>query len=296
MQHVTLRVTLSLIALTAFDGAVGQELSGRYVGADDASITLTLSESASGAITGSVTDPETSLAINALRRGDVFFGTVGAAGASLPLSASVRGDRIVVTIGPAEESMIIAFTRATAARDGAAAAGNDRAPGPVGGVGRRVFVNGQQLTDAELAQVERGQQARIQDANYWYDRVLGAWGIDGGPTLGFVAAGLDLGGPLSANASGGGTGVFVNGRELHPIDMLALQRITGPIVPGRYFIPNMGLAGLEGGPPLWNLSAMAAQSQSGGVTTWQGRMSSGFSDGTTGAVFLPNGGIVSTGE
>jgi hypothetical protein len=53
MQHVTLRVTLSLIALTAFDGAVGQELSGRYVGADDASITLTLSESASGAITGS---------------------------------------------------------------------------------------------------------------------------------------------------------------------------------------------------------------------------------------------------
>ena len=69
-----------------------------------------------------------------------------------------------------------------------------------------------------------------------------------------------------------------------------------------YFITADGLAGLEGGPPLWNLAALAAQAQSqaqgGGSNTWQSRVTggSGFSDGTTGAVFLPNGGIVSTGN
>jgi hypothetical protein len=114
--------------------------------------------------------------------------------------------------------------------------------------------------------------------------------------LGFTLPGLDLGGPLAADASGRGTNVFVNGRELHLYDVLALQQITGPILPGRYFITSQGLAGYEGGPPMWNIAAMAAQaSGGGGSNTWQSRMSSGFSDGPTGAVFLPDGGIVSTG-
>jgi hypothetical protein len=117
--------------------------------------------------------------------------------------------------------------------------------------------------------------------------------------MGFIAAGLDLGGPLRSDASGGGTSVFVNGRALHPTDLAALQRITGPINPGRYFINAQGLAGYEGGPPQWNLVAMAGAQGGGGggSSTWQSRLgSSGFSDGTTGAVFLPNGGIVSTGN
>ena len=93
--------------------------------------------------------------------------------------------------------------------------------------------------------------------------------------------------------------IFVNGRELHPYDVYALQSVTGPILPGRYFITAEGLAGYEGGPPLWNLLALAAQSGGGagggGSNTWQSRITgaSGFSDGDSGAVFLPNGGIVS---
>ena len=103
---------------------------------------------------------------------------------------------------------------------------------------------------------------------------------------------------LQADASGGGTGIFVNGRELHAYDVLALQQITGPIMPGRYFITAEGLAGPEGGPALWNLRAMAAPAAGGGSNTWQSRITgaSGFSDGNTGAVFLPNGGIVSYGN
>jgi hypothetical protein len=32
-------------------------------------------------------------------------------------------------------------------------------------------------------------------------------------------------GPLQADASGGGTSVFVNGRELHPYDVMALRQL-----------------------------------------------------------------------
>jgi hypothetical protein len=170
---------------------------------------------------------------------------------------------------------------------------------PVPFVGNYVIVNGRELSAKELARIEADYGIHLNKADYWYDPVLGAWGVRGSPTLGFIAAGLKLGGPLHANASAGTTGVFVNGRQLPAADLLALQQLTGPIVPGRYFITAQGLSGYEGGVPQWNLAAMAAQSGgSGGSNTWQGRMtgSSGFSDGTTGAVFLPNGGIVSTGN
>jgi hypothetical protein len=161
-----------------------------------------------------------------------------------------------------------------------------------------VVINGTTLSPAELTRVQGAYRIRIPPGDYWYDKVLGAWGGRGGPTMGFIAPALDLGGSLKADASGSGTSVFVNGRALHAYDLLALQQITGPIAPGRYFITADGLAGLEGGPPLWNLAALAAQSQGGGSNTWQSRVTgaSGFSDGTTGAVFLPNGGIVSTGN
>ncbi|MBL8842428.1 MAG: hypothetical protein JNL90_12990 [Planctomycetes bacterium] len=159
-------------------------------------------------------------------------------------------------------------------------------------------INDRRLGDEELAQFEQAYRIRIPDADYWYDPVLGAWGGKGGPTAGLTLPGLDWGGPLRADASAGDTRVFVNGRELPRADLLALERITGPIVAGRYFITASGIAGFEGGPPLWDLNAMAAPAYGGGSNTWQSRIlgSSGFSDGTTSAVFLPNGGIVSTGE
>lgn len=179
------------------------------------------------------------------------------------------------------------------------AGGHQANTGKATAMQRNVVINDRQLTDQDLSQLEQAYGVRIGDANYWYDPVLGAWGLKGGPTLGFIAPGLNLGGRLSSDASGRGTYIFVNGRELHVQDVIALQRITGPIPPGRYFITAQGLAGYEGGPPQWNLLAMAqnaGSSSGGGSNTWQGMMSSGFSDGTTGAVFLPNGGIVSTGQ
>jgi hypothetical protein len=130
------------------------------------------------------------------------------------------------------------------------------------------------LTDETLIAYEQQYRIRIQNAEYWYDRTCGAWGLQGGPTLGFIPAGLDLGGPLQPEASGTGTGIFLNGREAHPQDVLALQSVLGPITPGRYFIDAQGNAGHEGGPPVVNLvvASRGAAARDGGGGTWHSNL------------------------
>jgi hypothetical protein len=116
---------------------------------------------------------------------------------------------------------------------------------------------------ARLQQLEQLSGVRLPDGAYWYDARSGAFGVWGGPTLTIVPAGLDLGGPMPANCSGGGTAVFVNGRELHPGDVAALQRIT-PVYPGRYWLDANGWVGYEGGGALINLFVLARQAQPNG--------------------------------
>jgi hypothetical protein len=128
----------------------------------------------------------------------------------------------------------------------------------------RVIVNGKRLGAAELARIEQTYRVKIEAAEYWYDRKTGAWGLRGGPTRGFVAPALELGGGMLApDASGGGTQVFVSGRELHPVDVAALQRCL-PVLPGRYWVGANGIGGYEGGPPLFNLPALCSQRPGGG--------------------------------
>ena len=67
---------------------------------------------------------------------------------------------------------------------------------------------------------------------------------------------------MPPNCSGGGTGVFVNGRELHPMDVTALQRII-PVVPGRFWLDARGNGGPEGGAATFNLIALAQQAGAG---------------------------------
>ncbi len=134
---------------------------------------------------------------------------------------------------------------------------------------RHVFVNAVQLPDTLLQALEQASRVRIPDGSYWYDRVSGAWGFSGGPTAGFTQAGLDIGGPLRVDASRGTTAVFINGRQLPLQDVLALQQLLGAVYPGRYWVDALGNAGLEGGPPLINLVAVAraraAQGYGGGA-------------------------------
>lgn len=120
---------------------------------------------------------------------------------------------------------------------------------PATGGGRpAVMVNGQPLS-ATMGQGLERMFGRIQPGSYWYDAMTGAWGPEGGPAAGWIAAGLPLPGPMPADASGGGsgrlTGVFINGRELHPTDVAALrQRLGRQPWPGRWWADASGRFGL----------------------------------------------------
>lgn len=133
----------------------------------------------------------------------------------------------------------------------------------------QVRINGVALTSAELADIETRVGSKIQPGAYWYDARCGAFGRDGGPALGVTLAGLPIRAPLKADASGGGTGVFINGRELHPLDVAALQACT-PVYPGRYWVDASGNGGFEGGPALFNLPALCSAARKSASATEDG--------------------------
>lgn len=121
---------------------------------------------------------------------------------------------------------------------------------------RQVSINRVALSTMDVNTLETRWNTHIQDGRYWYDKWSGAWGLEGGPALGMIPAGLTLGGPLPADASHGRTGVFVNGRELHLLDVASLMRIT-PVYRGRWWLDAQGNFGMEGGPVMGNLWAIA---------------------------------------
>ena len=50
-----------------------------------------------------------------------------------------------------------------------------------------------------------------------------------------------------ADASGTGTGVFINGREIHTVEVMRLMEMFGsPIQQGRYWLGADGVGGVEG--------------------------------------------------
>ncbi|MEQ8766005.1 MAG: hypothetical protein RL885_18955 [Planctomycetota bacterium] len=140
---------------------------------------------------------------------------------------------------------------------------------------RAVKINGRPIDAAKLLAFETLHGVRLPDGSYWYDRHSGALGVFGGPCTGYARAGLDFGGPMPANCSGGGTGVFVNGRELHRMEVLLLSQVA-TVYRGRYTLDSAGNVGIEGGPFLYNVfqvgQQMMAQQQrqggGGGGSSW----------------------------
>jgi hypothetical protein len=133
-------------------------------------------------------------------------------------------------------------------------------PSTVNTPARQVFVNGVLLRDDQVNFLEQKYRSALPNGNYWYDRMCGAWGVMGGPVLCTLEPNHDIGGPLQPGASLGSTGVFINGRELHYLDMALLQRVVPMIIPGRWWLDVYGNFGSEGGPMLGNLWTLA-QSQ-----------------------------------
>jgi hypothetical protein len=170
---------------------------------------------------------------------------------------------------------------------------------------RHINVNGQPLSTQGLAQLEKVEQANhfhVTDGDYWYDRQIGVAGRWGGPALAMLPPGLDLGGPMPANCSGGGTGVFVNGRELHMLDALAVQKFFGQVIPGRYWMDAHGNVGFEGQRALFNLYVLAyavqaqaqASGQSGGGGGGGGVYRQGYGNYSIQVGPINNGGMISS--
>lgn len=143
------------------------------------------------------------------------------------------------------------------------------------GAADEVQINGRPLDEAQrktLAALEQ-RIGPVPAGAYWYDVRTGAAGRWGGPVAAFLPPGLALAGPLPADASGGGSGrltaVFINGRELHPSDVMALRQY-GPVIPGRYNWDAQGNVSTEAGLWLFNFYAVlqAQQRSSGGGGTY----------------------------
>jgi hypothetical protein len=138
----------------------------------------------------------------------------------------------------------------------AAAAGNESS----------VIVNGVTLSPDVVRALESRYRAAVAPGRYWYDSFSGAWGVEGGPLAGQIHPGLRLGGALRADASRGNTGVFVNGRQLHALDVAALSRCAA-VIPGRYWVAANGVGGYENGPAFFDLAALCAPKHASGSST-----------------------------
>jgi hypothetical protein len=163
--------------------------------------------------------------------------------------------------------------------------------GATSSIRRLIFFNGVALNDQQLNTLQAMYRVQIPDGSYWYDNVCGAWGWQGGPCAGFIMPNLGLGGPLRPDASSGNTGVFINGRQLHLQDVLALQQFT-VVQPGRFWVDAQGNFGFEGGPLLGNLVALAQAATSGrggagsGDNFWCTRFSAGNYDPNSGSGYV----------
>jgi len=146
--------------------------------------------------------------------------------------------------------------------------------------GRSVTINGRAPKAKEwatLAQLEKERKTKLPDGHYFYDKKSGLFGKWGGPAVVVIPAGLKIGPSMKAESSGRGTGVYVNGRDIHPAEKVLYEKMLGQrIPPGRYWLDDKGNCGVEGPSVLEILVlAAAASAYSGGNGGGGGWMSGG---------------------
>lgn len=279
------------------------DFNGQFIFQNPAgAIHLSLEQSAEGLVTGSMYDGVSEFRLQGQTEGQNATGyietedssDIGFAAQIDPTGKQLQlqvypidaGDNPVMTMS---QYMTFARSAGSAAQPSVAGVDAMRQPIPNGG-NSNVFINGKPLTRGQVASFEQQYQTKLVDGRFWYDDKCGAWGIEGGPTVGFIHPSLPLPGPMPPNVSGGGTGIFINGRELHPIDRQVLVGMFGMAIPGRYWLDAYGNLGIEGGGFLVNLAAAAQQARQKVTQTGSGTVSSG----PEGAMF--SGTNLSTGK
>jgi hypothetical protein len=97
----------------------------------------------------------------------------------------------------------------------------------------RIEVNGRVLNAASRCLLLAG--ARLAPGRYWYDPDSGLYGLLGQAARGHLVAHLPLG-RASRTASGGSSGVFVNGRQVDTAEAASL----GLTRAGRFLLDEYG--------------------------------------------------------
>jgi len=268
-----------------------QSYSGTYIiQAPEGAITLTLQQDAQGGVRGTLSSGGVDFAVQGGPEAPGISGLVTGPGTRLGFVARHQDALLYVKLfgftvfGQPDYAKAQTFAFSRQANTPAAA---PPTYGPA--TAQAVVINGTPLTPDRLQAFERQYRTQIPAGRYWYDARCGAWGMEGGPTIGFIMAGLDLPGPMPPNISGGGTGIFINGREIHMQDRMALHQMLGVTYPGRYWLDAQGNLGIEGGGMLVNL--VAASQRGGGGGGGRGGITSGIGgtvgvDGSGGVMFF----------
>jgi hypothetical protein len=156
----------------------------------------------------------------------------------------------------------------------------------------QTIINGKVMTAEQRADFVRTYGTWPLGGNFWYDPASGLWGVVGREAFGVLQPGLPFG-AVSATASAGNTGVFINGRQINTTEALYIKSLLGSVLPGRWWLDGRtGNFGLEGNQvPAGNLFAVAraaAQSRGGNSYYYNNGMGQsaqimrGCASGTTG--------------
>lgn len=110
-----------------------------------------------------------------------------------------------------------------------------------------VVINDVVLEEQNLLEFESTYGVRPTPGVYWYDNRSGVFGNIGGPALGILFPGHDIG-RLSPTASRGESGVYFNGRQLQKAEAFYIAKIFGynSPVPGQYWLEANGNIGFKG--------------------------------------------------
>jgi hypothetical protein len=186
----------------------------------------------------------------------------------------------------------------SSATDGAATnaglASNVEAQGQSAGV----FINEKEISKEQVDALKQMYGASPPAGRYWYDPRSGLYGYSGREAAGYIRPGHDFG-TLSARASNGNTGVFLNGREINLTEAQFFQRVFGVVYQGRFWLDGAtGNLGVEGNPmPLANLVAAMQRAQGSGDGGYRWRDGSGAtitSEGNCTFAAIPGAPVYST--
>jgi hypothetical protein len=277
-----------------------QDFSGSFTGhSDGQQATLTLKKNAAGDFSGTLQSGGMTLAIKGRVKNNILSGTVGDESEGFRFRAHWQGSQLAFTMSEADESgdenEIVMFERSSSTRT--------TAQKPRERTREEVIINDAPLSKRQIAEIEKQYGVKPKPGNYWYDAKSGLYGVVGYPAYGYMQPNHRFG-SMKKDASNGNTGIFINGRELPPLEYTVWSYMVGSwIQAGTYWLDHQGNAGYEGNPtPVINLFVAAKQNgyqgQGGsGDNFWTTRFSAGNYDsgGSRGYVSVPGYGPIGYG-